>query len=104
MTGHVSSPQDLKKIIKSEIAISMITVKKSLCYPANKNPLSSGRVLHWQWRLWSSFVGILHVGGLFMPSFFGEGRRGGGAAPGREQATNTHSGTFHNPDATSGEH
>lgn len=37
--------------------------------------------------------------------FFGrEERRGGAAAVGREQATNTHSGTFHDPDATSGKH
>lgn len=38
-----------------------------------------------------------------MLGFLGEGRRGG-AAVGREQATNTHSGTFHDPDATSGKH
>lgn len=39
-----------------------------------------------------------------MPGFFGEERRGGGAEAGRAQATNTHSGTFHDPDATSGKH
>lgn len=52
---------------------------------------------------WGGFAGNPHAGGLFMQGFFGEGRRGGGAAAtGREQAMNTHSGTFHDPGATSG--
>lgn len=47
--------------------------------------------------------GILRAGAVYA-SLCGEGRRGGGAAAGREQATTTHSGTFHDPAAAPGKH
>jgi len=102
VTGHVSSTS--KKIIKLKIAASMATFfdKKSLCSPANTICEVLAKVCTGS-ADWGSFVGILHAGGLFMPSFFREGRRGGAAA-GREQATNIHSGTFRDPDATPGKH
>lgn len=77
--------------------------KKSLCQAGNRicwalDELCTGSAD------WNGFAGNSHAGGLFMPGFFGEGRGGGAAAAGREQATNIHSGTFHDPAATPGKH
>lgn len=61
--------------------------KKSLCHAGNRIcwvlvELCTGSADQ------GGFAGNPHAGGLFMQGFFGEGRRGGGAAAtGREQAT-----------------
>lgn len=109
MTKHISSTSKLKKKKKNPYKVRNHYFndnffgekkKKKSLFPT----LQTDTVMFWS----SSATGVALLGfcrwAVYAGFFWVEERRGGAAAVGREQATNTHSGTFHDPDATSRKH